>query len=221
MFRPIPVCVALCYTSAVCAVLAPACLGQETFSVSINTAPLVNNANGPFYLDFQFTDGSGTADGNNTATLSDFNFAGGNSLGTPTLTGGTSGSLGSTITLTDTSFFNEVYQAFRPNNSISFNVSLSTNFDSGPTPDEFNIALLDGNLNDIPTTSAGGSLVTVDITSANPTIQTFTTTNPYAGIGSPIINTALPSTPEPRGLCLLLGLGTTVMMFGTKKHRRI
>jgi hypothetical protein len=207
MVRPISVCVALLSACVFCTVLAPACLGQEVFSVSIDTAPLVGNANGPFYLDFQLTDGSGTGDGNNMATLSSFNFLGGSPSDTATHIGDSIGSLGSTVKLTDLSFFNEVYQAFKPGSTVSFNVSLSTNIDAGPTPDEFDIALLDGSLNNIPTTSVGGSLVTIDLTSANPAIQTFATTSPYQDIGSPVIGAPLPATPEPGSLALLAGVG--------------
>src|SRR5579871_5069955 len=77
---------------------------QTTFTVSIDTSALMGNPGGPFSLDFQLTDGSGTNDGNNTATLSNFNFGVGAATGTANLSGGASGSLSSGITLTDNSF---------------------------------------------------------------------------------------------------------------------
>ena len=45
--------------------------------ITLATAPLAGNPGAPFSLDFQFTDGSGTNDGNNTLTLTNFNFGGG------------------------------------------------------------------------------------------------------------------------------------------------
>src|SRR5262249_21463960 len=38
--------------------------------ITINTAPLIGHAAGPFSLDFELIDGSGTSDANNTVTLS-------------------------------------------------------------------------------------------------------------------------------------------------------
>src|SRR3984957_4720391 len=46
-------------------------------TISIDTASLEGNPNAPFTLDFQFIDGSGTGDANNTVTLTDFDLAGG------------------------------------------------------------------------------------------------------------------------------------------------
>jgi len=63
-----------------------------------------------FSLDFQLTDGSGTGDANNTVILSDFGFGGGTAVGNPNLTGGATGDLASTVTLTDTAFLNDFFQ---------------------------------------------------------------------------------------------------------------
>src|SRR5262249_23577992 len=61
-----------------------------SFRVNVNTAPLIPlvGSSGPFYLDFQLTDGSGTFAGVNTATISSFSFGGGAAAGAPTLFGG-------------------------------------------------------------------------------------------------------------------------------------
>jgi len=47
----------------------------QFYSVTLNTAPLVGL--GDFGVAFQFTDGSGTQDGNNGVVVSGFQFGGG------------------------------------------------------------------------------------------------------------------------------------------------
>src|SRR5438876_718777 len=69
------------------------------FHVDVNTAPLVGNSAGPFSLDFQLIDGSGTLAVPNTVTLSNFTYGGGGAVGLPTLSPGATGSLTSTISL--------------------------------------------------------------------------------------------------------------------------
>jgi hypothetical protein len=53
-----------------------------TFNTSALTS-LPGSSGGPFELALVFTDGSGTGDGNNTITLSDFNLGGGAVTPTP------------------------------------------------------------------------------------------------------------------------------------------
>src|SRR5260370_37345410 len=86
----------------------------STYEVTINTTPLVAHPAGPFSILFAFTEGSGLADGNNTANIGPFDFAGGSGLGNATLLGGTSGTLESVITLTDTSPLNLFSESFSP-----------------------------------------------------------------------------------------------------------
>src|SRR5207245_11083515 len=82
------------------------CRAGIVYNVSLNTSPLIGHAAGPFSLGFQFNDGIGTGDANNTAVLSAFQFGvGGSAAGVPTLFGGATGSLASGVTLTDSSFF--------------------------------------------------------------------------------------------------------------------
>ena len=157
-----------------------------TFTITTDTSPLIGQASGPFSLDFQFIDGSGSGDANNTVTLSAFNFYGGSWTGSPTLTGGASTGAG-TITLTDSSFFNELFQGFTPGTKLSFQVSMTTALDAG-APDEFSFAILDSTLSEIPTMGPGDAFVTVDIDSANPTIQTFS-----SDLGRTTIDIAAPT----------------------------
>src|SRR5215831_4272177 len=107
------------------------------YDITMNTTPLIGHSASPFSVEFQLNDGSGTGDSNNTAILNDFLFNGGGPAGSPTLNGGANGNLTSGVTLTDHSFFNQFIQSFTPGSALSFRLSLSTNIDSGGTPDQF------------------------------------------------------------------------------------
>jgi PEP-CTERM motif len=189
------------------------------FQVTVNTAPLVGSASGPFALDFQLIDGSGLSNGNNTATISNFSFtgAGAGATGSATLAGGASGSLASTVSLTDSSFLNELFQGFTAGSSLSFRVTLTTNVEAGPTPDAFSFAVLDRNLLNIPTNGLGDALLVVDIRSATlglSDVRTFGSTSP-AGVS---VTVSAAAVPEPVTLLLL---GTGVIAVGVRRMRRV
>jgi hypothetical protein len=193
-----------------------ASLAQSKYRILLDTSALQTATTGPYALDFQFTDGSGTGDANNTVGLSDFLFGStGSASGSPTLTGGASGSLSSGFTLTDSSFFNEALQGFTPGDQLSFTLSFSTHVDMGGIPDEFSLALLDKSDSEVPTTGPGDALLVVDINSAFPIIQTYgaDASRTSLGLGAPIVA----AVPEPSplaflvtlmGLCSLQGLGS-------------
>src|SRR5271167_1357003 len=92
------------------------------YDMSMNTAPLIGHPAGPFSLEFQLNDGSGTGDDNNTAVLSNFTFGGGAPVGAPSLIGGATGDAGSSITITESSFFNQFIQQFTPGNQLDFDL---------------------------------------------------------------------------------------------------
>jgi len=207
-------------SAAFCAVLvagAHCAHADMVYNVSMDTSALVGNAAGPFYLDFQLNDGSGTNDGNNTATIGGFNVAG---VGAATPSGGGSGDLGTSIMLTDSGFFNDVFQQFTPAGTLQFQVDLTTNVDAGGTPDEFTFGILYGSsLFDIPTTSPNSAFLTVDIT--NPLTITSSASDPNQPLGtSPGVSIAAPSlslpgtaVPEPATLWLFVtGLGGLVLV---------
>jgi len=132
--------------------------------ITMDTSPLVGN--GPFTLDFQFIDGDGTGDANNTVTLSNFN-AGSGSIGTPPAltTGGVVVNPSPlSVSLTDSSFFNEVQFTFTPGDTLSFNWTATSNPDL-VGPDTFTFAILDSSGNEIPTTNPNGleSFLEVDL----------------------------------------------------------
>ncbi|MDB5290526.1 MAG: sorting protein [Phycisphaerales bacterium] len=185
---------------------------DSVFYVSVNTSPLTTNpniANGPFAVDFQLNDGSGTNDGNNTAMLSNFTFGAGGSLsGVPSLTGGASGDMAATVMLTDTTFFNDFSQGFTPGSVLTFKVDLTTNVDGGLTPDQFSFAILDSSGGSIPTTDLAGSLVTVNLDSTA-AIQTFSGTGFYSDVTvtiTPVVSAAAPLPTTFAASAILLAL---------------
>lgn len=148
---------------------------NSSFNVYVDTSALAGNSAGPFSLDFQLNDGSAIGDGNNTVTLGDFKFGGGSAVGGATTSGGAGGDLASGISITDSDWtLNEFYQGFLPGSWLTFNLSLSTNFDLGGTPDIFSVAILDGNLMNLATQSFGSdNFLEINIDSLTPSVATF------------------------------------------------
>src|ERR1035437_7475426 len=90
---------------AVFAACATGAHASTIYLVTMDTSALVGNPSAPFYLDFQFIDGSGPGDSNNTVTITDFSVAG---VGAATATNGGSGDLGSSIRLIDSALLHKV-----------------------------------------------------------------------------------------------------------------
>jgi len=168
------------------------------YNVSVPTDVLnANSVNGPFSMLFELTDGSGTGDGNNTVTMT--NFSAGPS---------------DPVTLTDNGLLVYDIEGFTPaaspGSTLSFDLSTTNNSDTGGTPDEFSFYLLDGNYVTLPTTDeANSSLFTVDLGGFTPSVTTFETQDNYAGI-DPIV-TPLVATPEPQSW-VSLGIGGLALM---------
>lgn len=144
-------------------------------TVTVDTSQLVGHPAGPFYLAFQLTDGSGVGNNSTMAVLSNFQFSGGSPSGSPALTGGASGDIGSSVSLTDSTFLNFFSQQFTPGNALTFSLSLTGNVEAGSTPDHFAFSILDQTLKPIPT--KGGLFfdvfLAIDLDSTNPALQTF------------------------------------------------
>lgn len=167
------------------------------YTLTLNLSSLQSNPNGPFSLDFQLATGSGNV--SNTVTLSNFVFTGGSATGTPTFTTGTeSGSLGSSVVLTSSSVVSEFAQAFTAGvTQISFQVDETRNTDlvgnGTAVPDQFNVAILDNNLNNIPTTDPSGANELA--TSVLVTTETAATVKQFS----------VAAVPEPSTYATLLG----------------
>ena len=185
-----------------------------SFHFDVNTAPLIGSSGGPFSIDFQLIDGSGTPAVSNSAALTHFAFGGGSAVGSASVSGGAAGDLSSTVLLTDSGFLNEFFQAFIPGSRLSFDLTLTRNVGPGPTPDAFSFAILNGSLANIPTTGLGDSLLLVSITSpvlGIDDVRTSTSTGP-AGISVTGFEV-----PEPASV-LLVGIGLAGL--GTQYRRR-
>jgi hypothetical protein len=167
------------------------------YTLTLNLSSLPSNPNGPFSLDFQLATGSGNV--TNTVTLSNFVFTGGTAVGTPDFTsGGESGSLASSVVLTNSSSFNELAQAFSSGvTQISFQVDETRNTDvvgnGTVTPDQLNVAILDNNRNNIPTTDPSGANELA--TSVLVTTETAATVKQFS----------VAAVPEPSTYATLLG----------------
>lgn len=184
-------------------------------TISVDTTFLQGSASGPFALGFVFIDASFTGDGNNTATLSNFDFGGGSAGAVLTSGGGVTGNLLSGITLTDSdpSGFNFITSAFTPGTSLSFNLTVTTNPDLTINPafnepgDQFLFVILDSTGQRIPTTQNSGSdaFAVATVAPGGVSVQQFPP--------------AQTSVPEP-SIVLLLGSGMIVGLFHRRRHPR-
>jgi hypothetical protein len=192
---------------------------QSFFDVRLNTSALIGHPAGPFYLDFQLTDGAGTGNHNNNVTVSQFNFGGGSFLGGPVISGGASGNLATSVQLTDSSpLFNEFFQGFTPGSFLSFRLSLTGN-PNGPTPDAFAFSILDADLFNVRTTAPGNSdaLIIINLTGPNLTAQAFAGSGTFDPNGATTIAFPAPivvPVPEPStyGLAAATLLGAAIWM---------
>lgn len=156
----------------------------------------------------------------NTATLSGFSFGpGGGPAGSPTMTGGASGDLGSTVALSETGFLNEFTQPFMPGNLLSFRFELTQLTQPLGFPDEFTFAILDRTGAELPATGFADVFLNIDITSA-PSVETFGSDPNRApqGGGSPL-NIAPPAiesggVPEPATIFLCTAAAISALFAG-------
>lgn len=171
---------------------------------TLDTTPLETSSAGPFTLDFQFIEGNGLGDGNNTVTLSNFSFGGGSINTTPsssTVTGITVTPSPFGIVLTDTSFLDDVQFSFTPGSSLAFDFSSTANNDS-VAPDTFTFAIYDNSGNEIATTNPNGldSFIEVDLPSGSSGINTILSGSaPGASVilNAPTQGSGGSSVPEP------------------------
>lgn len=196
--------------------LTPLVKADTVYTFSMNTAPLVGN--GPFALDFQLLDGSGSGDGNNTVKLTNLAFgAGGSPSGGGTSTGGAVGTLTSGVTLNDTSFFNEYYENFTAGGVLTFTIDTTNVADAGLTPDLFTVAILDSGLNELPAKGPAGEFLDISLGGgASPQVTTYGSAAGSAySLSAPTVQVATtpPTLPEPSNywalLAVLLGFGLT------------
>ena len=197
---------------AASALLACATPGRAalSYNVYLNTASLIGNTNAPFSLDVVLSSGSQVPNSDNTITLSNFIFTGGSVGAVSYSAGGQTGSMSSTVSLTNSALDNELAQQFASTvTQIQFSVSMTSNTNN-PFPDQFNVSILDANLNNIATTdpSGGNTLLLVNINTG----QTLNSVNTYrstAGGTGPGVTAVVPEPASTATLLLggLAGLG--------------
>jgi len=184
--------------------------GDVTYNVTLDTAPLVGHPAGPFYIELAFTDGSGVNDANNTVSLSNFNFGGGSSLGSPLIFGGASGSVEAGVSIVDNSFLSLFSEPFAPGLQLSFSLGLTLNDDAGGTPDRLTFFVLDNSGVALPTLApAGDYFFGVDIHSTGPIFDAYgSDPNRAPTVGAPVLipTPIIASVPEPSTIYLLGGV---------------
>jgi hypothetical protein len=175
---------------------------DDQYQINIQTSALLGLTD-QFALDLQLIDGSGLGDGNNTATLSNFNFGSGSWIGLDP----------GNVVLHDSTFFSEFTQAFNPGTSLSFTLDVTNAVDAGDTPDELSLAILDNTTGgfEIPTTGPGDALLTVNFNGNIPAIATFPSDLSRTTINIPA--PAVVAVPESTTISLVaVGMGLLGIM---------
>jgi len=184
--------------------------------VTVNTASIVGDS-GTLYFDFV----SGGSDIANTSTISAFSTDG--RLGSITALGSETGALPGTVSLSSTSFYNELAQQFTYGSQFSFDLKLTENGPGTGNPAEgFSLFLGDDAYGKtVPTTSdpnGGNALFLFNIDgSSSGKLST------YASSDLPItwkVTSATTTVPIPSAIWLLAS-GVMGMGLATKRHRRI
>ncbi len=193
---------------------------DQVWNVSLDTSKLSSDYTGPFALDFELVGSSG-----NTVTISNLAFgAGSPGPGSAFLTGGASGDLSSTVTLTDsTSFFSDFNQQFTPGSTLTFAMdSTLVPPSSGGFADSFSMVIFSGYdpVNGYnPSTGAGGTPIPTTDPTGNDTFLNFnidgpgsTTVSSYPSASGDItiIVTPAGAIPEPTSI-LMMFLGVMAM----------
>ena len=196
---------------------------DSVYNVAINTTQLIGHPAGPFYLYLAFTDGSGLDDAANVVTISNVDFGGGSGLGGPTLFGGATGSLETSVSMTNSSFISVFSEQFAPGLDLSFTLGLTSNDEPGGTPDRFTLFLLDSSGVALPTLSpAADYFLGVDLGSAGPIFDVYGSDPSRApsegdpiSIPAPTISAVV---PEP-ATCSLLGSVFLAIIFWKRLRR--
>jgi PEP-CTERM motif len=196
------------------ALLSSVAARAQVYTVSIDTSALSPvGANAPFSLDFQLNDGSGTASGNTSVAVSPVVFTGGAATGSPTLSGGASGSLGSGLSLNETAPFSEAFQGFTPGTALTFTVTVTPNNAVTGAPDLFAFSVLDKNLANLPTAN-NDTIVAFAVDQNGVAITTANTT------GSDIV-TVVSVVPEPSATAFAgAGLAAAFAAWRVRQSRR-
>jgi hypothetical protein len=175
-----------------------------TYHVDVNTTGLSWQGN----LDFQFNPGGSSAAAA-TATVSNFQTSGGGLTPSITLTGNATGLLPGTLTLGNSTAYNDAFQGFTFGNSFSFDLTLSgaaVGQPGGTFGSSFAVSLYDAaGVTPLLTTDPNGSVLAITLnangtTSLESFAQSPTDSTPAAGAS------LVSATPEPSSLVLLAAM---------------
>jgi hypothetical protein len=142
----------------------------ETLLFSLDTSSLLGT--GAVAFDLQLIDG----DGPNTSLIVDLvDFGGGGTFGAPLYAGGASGSLGTSVVLTDTAFFNSFSQTFLAGSTLAFRLDVSTSSGGIPQPDGVQFSILGPNGLPFTTTDPAGlnALLFAELRIGGSAVQSF------------------------------------------------
>jgi hypothetical protein len=184
---------------------------DSIYNVSIDTSSLMGTSS---TLAFDFIDGGPPS---NSVSIS--NFVTDGALASPSTSGSVSGTVANTVTLSDTSFFNELQQPIKLGSILSFQLSASSNapVDSS-LPDTFSFFILDP-------TATSSLLTTTDPTGAASlfTLQIDGTSGGALGIydATPLVpvSATLEPVPLPASVQLLLSGIVAIGAFYARKLR--
>jgi len=151
----------------------------------------------------------------NSITITGFSTDG--TLGSQSSTGSVTGTLPGDVTLSDTSFFNELLANITLGNSFSFQVDSTNLAPTGAFPDEFSLFVLDTMGNPLMTSSdptGADSLVTIDLTGGpSSTVTAYTSS----------VSLAPPATsavPEPSTLIPMAVAAGLILLTRRVRARR-
>ena len=199
---------------------------QTLYHVTLDTSQLPSHPAGLFSLEFSLIDGSGVGNGNSTVVVTNFNFGtNGAYNGDPSTNGGVSGDLSSAVTLVDTAPESDFAESFIPGNTLTFDVYATLSLETNGVSDEFDISILDSDIEPLPTVDTISNNVLVRMTTSNGvsiTVASYSTdpsTDPFAS-GPPLsfaplvfLNGTHPPSGSPTLSISLNGDGTATVQW--------
>jgi hypothetical protein len=200
--RRLPLVLAVLLVTGVAPWLAPSTSEASTYQVSVDTSTLNGSAAS---LAFDLTDSDVGVD----TTVVITSFATDGTLGSAVVTGGVSGSLPGTVTLTDLDFLNSLEQGITLGDALSFTLEMTT-ASSGGVPDAFSFFILtpSGSASLVGTDLAGDALLILEADgSPGGSLSAASGTEPSV----PVAATPAVAVPFPAAL-LLLGAGTALAL---------
>lgn len=182
----------------------PLLSAAATFQFSIDTTPL-NGQSGYFAFDLY----QGDLSTSNQVVIASFSSLA--TLGTPTRTGGVTGTLQTSVVFNSTTFFSEFLQPLVfAAGATTFQLTTTQNYTAGNVPDSLAIFLLNNALVPFATSDPTGAnaLLAIDLGSTQ-TPQLYTST--FAAVS--VI-------PEPTGALLFLAGLPLVVRWSSRRSRR-